>query len=165
MYLEHRQAEYESYVLGGDGIVRNFLADEYDADVSVQPDSPSARYRMLLMARVLERIRGLADQNGARLFVLVIPEHCDVQGGCAVSAARGRYPGYRPSGLTDALESIVRSEGIPYLNLFEAFRQTGTPLYHPTDGHWNPSGQQLAARLSADMILRDGLLRAASSAK
>jgi hypothetical protein len=38
-------------------------------------------------------------------------------------------------------------------------------LYHPTDGHWNPSGQQLAARLSADMILREGLLRAAAGAK
>ena len=161
VYLEHRRAEYESYVLGGDNIVRNFLADEYDADVSVQPDSPSARYRVLLMARVLERIRSLADQSGARLFVLIIPEQCDVKGGCAVSAARGRYPGYRPSGLTDALESIARSEGIPYLNLFEAFRQTETRLYHPADGHWNSSGQQLAARLSADMILRDGLLRAA----
>ena len=165
VYLEHRKAEYESYVLGGDNIVRNFLADEYDADVSVQPDSPSARYRVLLMARVLERIRGLADRSGARLFVLVIPEQCDVKGGCAVSAARGRYPGYRPSGLTDALESIARSEGIPYLNLFEAFRQTETRLYHPMDGHWNASGQQLAARRSADMILRDGLLRAASRAK
>ena len=165
VYLEHRRAEYESYVLGGDNIVRNFLADEYDADVSVQPDSPSARYRVLLMARVLERIRGLVDQSGARLFVLVIPEQCDVKGGCVVSAARGRYPGYRPSGLTDALESIARSDGIPYLNLFEAFRQTETRVYHPTDGHWNASGQQLAARLSADMILRDGLLRAASSAK
>lgn len=165
VYLEHRRAEYENYVLGEDNIVRNFLADEYDADVSVQPDSPSARYRVLLMARVLERIRGLADQNGARVFVLVIPEQCDVKGGCAVSAARGRYPGYRPTGLTDAVESIVRSEGIPYLNLFEPFRQTETGLYHPMDGHWNSSGQQLAARLSADMILRDGLLRAASSAK
>ena len=155
----------QSYVLGGDNIVRNFLADEYDADVSLQPDSPSARYRVLLMARVLERIRGLADRSGARVFVLVIPEQCDVKGGCAVSAARARYPGYRPSGLTDALESIARSEGIPHVNLFEAFRQTETRLYHPMDGHWNASGQQLAARRSADMILRDGLLRAASSAK
>jgi lysophospholipase L1-like esterase len=157
----NRVAEYEEYIVRGDNVVRNLLADEYDADVSVAPDSPSARYRLLLMDRVIERIRQETDRNGARLLLLIIPERCDVAGTCGASQARRRYPGYRPSGLTDALAAIARRQGVACLDLFESFQRGGSAdLYHPLDEHWNARGQLLAARLSAERILGAGLLGA-----
>jgi hypothetical protein len=161
--LEHRRAEFEDYVVKRDNVVRNFFSDEYDADVSVEPDSPSARYRVRLMALVLEQIRRVTNQNATNLLFLIIPEQCDAGSSCEASVARHRYPGYRPSGLTDILESLARSEGVPYLNLFEAFRDGGAAMYHQIDGHWSASGQLLAAHLTANVILRSGLLRQASA--
>jgi len=160
--LANRRAEYEDYVLRGDTVVRNLLADQYDADVSLEPDSESARYRVRLMARVLERIHQLTERSGASLLIVIIPERCDVVGNCEVTQSRRRYPGYRPTGLTDALDSLAHEQGIARLNLFEPFHATGAAgLYHPLDDHWNPSGQLLAARLAADMILSSSLLRPA----
>ncbi len=162
--LANRQAEYEDFVVRGDNVVRNLLADEYDADVSLEPDSPSARYRVRLMDRLVERIREDTSRSGARLLFLIIPEWCDVSGACEASQARRRYPGYRPAGLTEALAAIAQQRGITYLNLFEPFQHGGAAgLYHPFDEHWNGRGQQLAARLSADLILRAGLLNASLS--
>ena len=154
--LAHRKAEYQEFVVRGDNVVRNLLADEYDADVSLEPDSPSARYRVRLMDRVIERIQETTRRAGVRLLFLVIPERSDVTGG-GQAEARRRYPGYRPTGLTDALATIARQRGVTCLNLFDSFRQNGAAgLYHPFDEHWNERGQQLAARLTAD-LLRAGL--------
>lgn len=157
--LEQRRAEYENYVVRGDNAVRSFFDDDYDADVSVEPDSPSARYRVRLMALVLEQIRRVAQQNGTGLLFVIIPEKCDVGNTCRESVARQRYPGYRASGLTDTLESIARADGVAYVNLFEAFRGGDATWYHPIDGHWNAAGQQRAARLTAEAIQRADWLR------
>jgi hypothetical protein len=158
--LANRESEYQDFVVRGDNVVRNLLADEYDADVSLEPDSPSARYRVRLMDRVVERIQQTTSRSGVRLLFLIIPEWCDVNGTCEASQARRRYPGYRPAGLTEALTTIAQQRGVTYLNLFEPFQHGGAAgLYHPFDEHWNGRGQELAARLSADLILRTGLLR------
>ncbi len=164
--LAKRKSEYEDFVMRGDNVVRNLLADEYDADVSLEPDSPSARYRVRLMDWVVERIQETTSRSGARLLFLIIPEWCDVTGTCQASQARRRYPGYRPAGLTDALATIAQQRGVTCLNLFEPFQHGGAAgLYHPFDEHWNGQGQQLAARLSADLILRAGLLRPVTGPK
>jgi lysophospholipase L1-like esterase len=158
--LANRTAEYETYVLRGDNVVRNLLDDEYDADVSLTPDAPSSQYRVRLMDQVLERIKETTDREGVRLLLLIIPERCDVMETCDISTTRRTYPGYRPSGLTDALAAIAERRGITSLNLFEPFHESGAAaLYHPIDEHWNGNGQLLAAQLSADLILHAGLLR------
>lgn len=162
--LANRRSEYEDFVIRGDNVVRNLMADEYDADVSLEPDSPSARYRVRLMDQLVERIRQDTSRSGARLLFLIIPEWCDVSGTCEASQARRRYPGYRPAGLTEALAAIAQQRGVTYLDLFEPFQNGGAAgLYHPFDEHWNGLGQHLAARLSADLILRAGLLNASLS--
>ena len=159
MLLPHRIAEYESYVLRGDNVVRNLLSDEYDADVSLDPESDSARYRVLLMDRVVDRIHDTVVRHGAKLLLLIIPESCDVSERCDVSQLRHAYAGYRPSGLTSALEAIARRQGIVCLNLFEPFRQHAADgLYYQFDQHWNPEGQLLAARLSTRAIAGAGLI-------
>jgi hypothetical protein len=157
--LGHRVAEYEEYVLRGDSVVRNLLDDEYDADVSLTPDSDSARYRVLLMERVIERIRTTIQHDNAKLLLLIIPEWCDLSESCDVSAARRRYPGYRPGRLTDAIDVIATRDQIAHLNLFDAFRrQSVDALYNHADRHWSSTGQHLAAHLTADLIVRTGLL-------
>ena len=163
--LANRLAEYESYVVNGDNVVRNLIADEYDADVSLQPDSASARYRVRLMGQVVDRIRDLVEGVGARLLLLVIPEWCDVGGPCDEErAARRRFPGYRADGLTEALASVARDRGIDVVDLFEPFRSAGpSRLYYVADQHWNPAGQSLAARLTADRLGSAGWLGPAAS--
>lgn len=153
--LASRIAEYDDYVVSGNNVVDNLLADEYDADVSVMPDGPSAVYRRQLMARVMARARDVAASHGVRLVVLIIPERCDVAADCPVSAERRGFAGYRPSGPTDALESIARAEDIPFVNLYAPFRAAGAAgLYLPLDEHWNERGQVLAARLVGDRLTR-----------
>ena len=71
----------------------------------------------------------------------------------------GLSQAYREAGLTDAVASIARDAGLVHLNLFEPFQKAGaTGLYHANDQHWNAAGQELAARLTLDLILSAGLL-------
>jgi hypothetical protein len=157
--LPHRIAEYQSYVLDRDNVVRNLLDDEYDADVSLEPESASARYRMLLMDRVVNRIHDTVVRHGAHLLLLIIPESCDVSERCGASQLRRSYSAYRPTGLTSAIEAIARRQGIVFVNLFEPFRQhVADGLYYRFDQHWSPEGQLRAARLSARVIAAAGLI-------
>ena len=47
--------------------VRNLLGDHYDADVTLDPDGAPARYKVALMAAVIERLRDTAAAHGVRL--------------------------------------------------------------------------------------------------
>ena len=157
--LENRIAEYQSYIVAGDNVVRNLMADEYDADVSLEPGSPSASYRTRLMAAMLERLRRTADASGSKLLLVIIPEMCDGGAPCSETEARRRFPGYRPDGLTDALVAQARTLGVAHLNLFAPFKNAGAgTLYYPRDQHWNPEGQRLAATAVAKMIAESALL-------
>jgi hypothetical protein len=70
------------------------------------------------------------------------------------------YPEYRRSQLTGAVEEIARKQQLPYVNLFNPFREHGAgSLYYVVDNdHWRPEGQQLAATLVAEYIRHMGLL-------
>jgi hypothetical protein len=158
--LASRQAEYENYILARDNVVRNLLADEYDADVSLEPDSASASYRTRLMAAVLARLRRAVEANGSKLLLVIIPELCDAGAPCEETAARRRFAGYKPEGLTDTLAGIARDQNITFVNLFDAFRAAGAAtLYFPRDQHWNVEGQRLAAGQIADSLINAGWLK------
>ena len=151
--LANRRAEYEDYVVTGDHTVRNLMADEYDADVSLEPESDSARYRVRLMAAVLARLRQSVEARGSRALLLIIPEYCDVGGACPETEMRRRHQGYRPAGLTELAARLARDAGIEYLDLFKAFEAGGAGnLYYPRDEHWNVPGQRLAATEIAKVI-------------
>lgn len=151
--LANRLAEYQSYVRAGDNVVRNLMADEYDADVSLDPNSESAQYRVRLMTAVLARLRQSVEARGSRLLLLIIPEFCDVGGACPETEMRRRHAGYRPSGLTDLVARLARDAGVEYLDLFKTFEARGAGnLYYPRDEHWNAQGQRLAATESAKVI-------------
>jgi lysophospholipase L1-like esterase len=153
-----RECEDE-YAARDSGLVSNLFADHYDADLALRPDSDSARYKRELLRAVLAGMRDTAAAARVPLLLLAVPDHRDLCTDCPQRAAARGHAGYRPAALTDGLEEAARAEGIPLLNLFGAFQERAESLYHARDGHWNPEGQALAARLAAARVAREGWLR------
>ena len=56
-------------------------------------------------------------------------------------------PDYAPENLSQAVVAIASRHGIPYLNLFPAFKASGpdTLFFRELHNHWNEKGQELAA--------------------
>jgi hypothetical protein len=143
----------------GAGRVTNLFRDHYDADLSVAPRSDAAVYKRRLMAAVLAAAGRAAAARSVPLLLLAIPAGSDVSSTDPRRVDPKRFPEYRPEALTDAIEEIAALARIPVVNLFHAFRGEGGPLYYPMDGHWNAAAQALAARVVADRIGAEGLLR------
>lgn len=155
-------AEYEDWVVEGNPLVESLLADHYDADLSLRPESDSARFKVALMEAVLERIRATAEAAEVPLFVVIVPspvDACEDYDLGRVDATR--YPDYRPTALTDALEGILARRAIHGLDLWGAFTagDANALYFHGGDNHWNDAGQALAAELAARSILARELLR------
>jgi hypothetical protein len=153
---EHRRA------LDGVAVVDNLFADHMDADVRLEPSSESARYKVLLMGKVLEAVRDAAKKNGVPLVVVVIPSAWDACPGYesgAVNAAL--HPEYRPDNLTRPVERIADALGVAHVDLLAAFSETdANALYwHGLDNHWNPAGQAFAAKRTARLVAERGLLK------
>jgi hypothetical protein len=77
---------------------------------------------------------------------------------------RGAYPAMRNrswdlDGPNRELKEFCGEEGIPFLSLEPLFRQHlrdhGERLHWRYDGHWNPRGNDLAARYIAEFILSE----------
>ena len=137
----------------------NLFGDHYDADLALRPDSEPARHKRALLRAVLARMRGAAASARVPLLLLAVPDHRDLCADCPHRAEARGHPAYRPPALTDGLEEAARAEGVPMLNLFGAFQERADVLYHARDGHWNPEGQALAARLTAARVAQEGWLR------
>lgn len=164
--LEEARREFESAVVQRDGVVTNTHIDYYSADVSLTPDSPSARYKVALMKAVLQRIAAVAKENAVPLVFLFIPHPMDLAEGYDVwkPVDRARFPGYDGRNQTAPLEAAASSLGVPYLSLYEPFRAVGPQAYYLRGGddHWNSAGQRVAAEAMAELIQQRGL---ATSAK
>lgn len=162
-YLAKAKAEYEDAVRDGRAEIGGLFADTYNADVSLTPEAPSARYAAILMERVLVRIARVAASRHVPVLFIFIPSATDVGTGPEWSGwarAAARYPGYRRDGLTTLLSRIAEQHGLEYLDLFEPFAKSGaSSLYFPKDLHWNPAGQELAAELTTRHIIARGLGR------
>ena len=162
-WLVQCQKEYANYVLQHDNQVHNLFEDAYDIDISTAPQSDSARYKVALMGRMIERIQGIATKRSVPVIFLIIPSPIDVLDKWDMSIDASRFPEYRRSTLTGTLERIVRDRNFYYLNLFEPFRthQAENLFYHGLDDHWNATGERLAATLMVDYISRNEALRRA----
>jgi len=163
-WLGECRREYEEYVNQGDNRVWNLFMDHYDADVSLTPSGESSKYKQALMDRVIERMASIAAKRSIPIMFLVIPDAIDVVDDYEPRVDTNKYPEYRRSRLTDIVEAIARKQQLPYLNLFLPFQERGAAaLYYAGDNnHWNARGQELAARLVAEYILRHHLLEAAN---
>jgi hypothetical protein len=159
--LARSRREYQETVVEGNREVWELLAGHYDADVSLEPESESARYKVALMDAVLQRIQRIARENGVPLVLLIIPSPVDAiedyeLGTVDVNA----HPAYRPETLTDRVEAIAVRHQIPSVNLFAPFRERGASAlyFRGNDNHWNDAGQDFAAALTANFVLSQGLL-------
>jgi len=160
-WLGDRVNEYEESVVGGDGVVRNLFGDYYDLDISLTPDSDSARYKLKLMEQVLLEIVLHGRARGVPVLFVFIPADVDA---CHerdfVRIDRIEFPDYRRSALTDALESIAKRHSLSYLNLFQIFRdnEPDSLYFRGNESHWNDKGQDLAAKLVAEYLHSTAIL-------
>jgi hypothetical protein len=161
--LARNQRTFRDFVLnspdGGDSA--DPLDDYYDADIALQPDSPSARYKAALMEKVLVRLRDTAARAPTGLILTILPSPVDACDHYDVQVDTRRYPQYDRARLSRLVEEAAVGNGIPYLNLWQAFRATDANrlYFHGGDFHWNDAGQAEAARLLAEMIERLQLLQ------
>ena len=144
----------------GDLEVRYPFRDLYDADLSLEPGSPSARAKAELMRAILAAVVERARSGDVELLFVFVPHLLDTcpplgegelgRGG----VDRKRWPDYVPSGKTDLLRSIAEEHGAPYLDLWPVFREhCAEQLYYTgVDDHWTARGQALAAEHCARRI-------------
>jgi lysophospholipase L1-like esterase len=158
-YLDQRAQEYQNTVIEHDPLVYDLVGDTLDLDISTQPASPSAKYKALLMRRILERMQDTAAKRTVPCVFLFIPAAVDATDRF-LTPDPVNFPGYQRSRPTDVLEQIATDDGMLYVNLFKPFLEHRTEeLYHHTDGdHWSAKGQQFAANLMTDYILSRGIL-------
>lgn len=72
-WLEDCRSEFESYVTDKNLEVVNLWEDHYDADISVQPESESSRFKIRLMERVLGLTSELLRSKQIPMVLLIIP--------------------------------------------------------------------------------------------
>jgi hypothetical protein len=155
-------SEYRQYVVEGDNVVHELYRDPYNADVSLTPESESARYKIAMMEQIIARMRLTADTQHVPLLFVLIPSPIDVADEHETGEVDPlRYPAYRRSALTDILEQICRRNQIPAVNLFVPFWERGArDLYlKGGDDHWNKRGQDFAAELVSKFITAQDLFR------
>jgi hypothetical protein len=161
--LAQHLAEHREYVVEGDNVVHELMSDPYNADVSLMPESESARYKIAMMERIIARMRQTATAQGVPLLFVLIPSPVDATEEHEFGEVDSvRYPAYRRSTLTDILEQICRRNQLPAVNLFGPFwEQRSRELYlKGGDDHWNARGQDFAAQLVSDFVVARGLLGA-----
>lgn len=91
-------------------------------------------------AHTLALVQEYAESKGASLLFTVAPNKCSL------------YPEYLPmvgaplegEDDIDRLLPLLEAEGVPYADLFSAFRARDEVLYHRLDSHWNARGAALA---------------------
>jgi GDSL-like Lipase/Acylhydrolase family len=161
--LARNQQTFQEYVIDrpDGGYSADPLDDYYDADIALQPDSPSARYKVALMEKVLVKLRDTAAQAGTGLILTILPSPVDACDHYDMQVDARRYPQYDRSRLSGLVEDMAVRNGIPYLSLWYAFRVSGADrlYFRGGDTHWNDAGQAEAARRLADLIERLHLLQ------
>lgn len=160
--LARNQVVYRNYMTdgAGEGFAEDPFGDYYDADIALQPDSPSARLKVTLMEKVLIKLRDTAAGAATSLVLLILPSPADACDHYDTAVNTARHPQYDRSQLSGLVEGMAVRNGIPYLNLFHVLRTVDANRYyfHGGDNHWNDAGQAMAAQLLADMIKRRPLL-------
>jgi hypothetical protein len=161
--LAANQRVFKDYMadVHGEGYAEDPFFDYYDADIALQPDSPSARYKTALMEKVLLKLRDTTAQGATRLALLILPSAIDACDHYDLPLDAHRFPQYDRGRLSGLVADMAARNGIPYLNLLPTLRAVDANLYyfHGGDNHWNDAGQAKAAQLLANLIEQRQLLR------
>ena len=166
--LEDSRREWHEYVVEGDRVVRTRMLGHYDADVSLEPESDSARFKVRLMEAVLGRIAATAKEHHVPLLLMIVPSPVDAVDDYGLGQVdERRHPAYRRTTLTDTVSTAAARHGIPAVNLLKTFqaRDASTLYFQTGDNHWNDAGQELAAQTVADVVVAQRLIHAKSHAE
>ena len=157
-WLGKAEDEYDEFVLEHNDVVTNTHVDYYSADLSLRPQSDSARYKVQLMNAVLQRVKATTDEAGVPLVLLVITHPMDVCEEYDTGRVdTTRFPDYRRRNLVAPVESWARDADAHVVSLFDAYRERDACqlYYQGGNDHWNADGQKLAAKMLADYVLRE----------
>lgn len=123
------------------------------------PDGKEGSFEQTVSA--LLRTRDYCKAQNAQFIVAIIPDELQVDAPLqrdlinAYFAKAGKLP-YDVLTPTRRLIQRLRDNQISYLDLYEAF-QKAIPtqrLYKPSDSHWNIAGNEFAAQLLADSLVK-----------
>ncbi len=155
-WLRGAQEEYESYVVQGDRTVRRIDYDYYDADISLMPDSDSARYKIRLMDLILKEIAATLAKASIDHLLMTVPSPIDVCEDYDFDVDQAKYPAYDAHALTSAVERSAETWNLPHVSLRETFAASdpSSLYFHHGNNHWNDRGQALAAKTVALRIAR-----------
>jgi hypothetical protein len=138
------------------------FADHYDMDVAIDPDRESSRVKIRLMDGVIRKANAIARSQGVEFLVLIQPSAKDMT---ISNSSFGydhleKYPSYRRTNLTDAVESICVSGDVNFVNLYPLYEKNSPEelFFEGGDDHWNDRAQLLAARYTAEYIAAHDLL-------
>jgi hypothetical protein len=161
--LDLCRREFDAAVVKRDPQISDFIKDHYDADMSFEPDSEPARYKRDLLAAVLRQVRATAVRADVPVLVLVVPSPLDICDVCEIPIDPKQYPAYDRRRLTSEVARAAARAELPVIDLFEPFRRAGPDglYYRHGEDHWNSAGQDLAARLVVERIVREGWLASA----
>jgi peptidoglycan/LPS O-acetylase OafA/YrhL len=127
-----------------------------------------AANRAMLRDR-LERVRRIAEANGARLLLLLVPANIqacapadlDVHPGNVDLNDRGQFDLERPQRV---LAETAATLAIEALDLRPVLAQAGRCLYQPRNMHWLPEAHERVANFVADLLAGEEQLRTLSPA-
>jgi lysophospholipase L1-like esterase len=100
---------------------------------------------------------------GARLVIAYIPSRMEVSPR-VWEFTQERYeldPSFQRQAVAARVRLIAGRLGVPVLDLTEALAGADSmvaPTYYQTDSHWNPKGQDVAARALAEFLARGALV-------
>ena len=109
--------------------------------------------------RAIVRFRDQLKERGIALVVVPVPGKASVYPDQVTRRENGKPQEFRSP--TRKLIEALRREGVPTVDLFEAFSsaraagregEMGGPLYLAQDTHWTPRGAQLAAQVVATQL-------------
>lgn len=134
--------------------------DHYDIDIALHPENESSKIQMSLMNKVLEKSKIVAYSKNIQFMVLIQPSSRDLSTNLKLNYKYfTRYPNYKRSSLTDAVNMVCIPNDISCLNLFDLFARSNPDALYFKDGndHWNDTGQKLAAKETAKHIYNNML--------
>ena len=139
--------------------VTTLLGDNYDADIAINPEGESARYKEALMGRLLGAVQAAMDSVRLPFVLVVIPSPIDICENYDIRVDSTRYPAYDRRRLTRVVDSLAARWKIRTVDFYQAFGTAGacSLYFRHGDLHWNPTGQRLAARVLADSLASWGI--------
>lgn len=157
--LEKGEQAYQDFVVAHNDTVKAIMGDHYDADIAVHPDSPSARYKLAVMERVLAAWKSTLAERNIPLLFLIIPSPIDVCAKYDFSVDSVQYPMYDRRRITREVEGMAQRQGLRSVSLWDSYLATGGCGMYFKNGnnHWNVAGQALAAKITADSLFALGI--------